>query len=164
MNSVFNVILPFNNCDSIPPLRLRSQGINPGSPAIQGLISPRKATLRGAAFLLTPPAARSHIWVKRRGESLLLRVTHLPPLLQLILTRGTGALGVLHINGVSSSWDEIKRCVSGPRLCAGLTCLLTGFDVKGDVFIFPYSQPACWGDATCWAIFCFLTFHFSWHL
>ncbi len=45
VNSVFNVILPFNNCDSIPPLKLRSQGINPGSPAIQGLISPRKATL-----------------------------------------------------------------------------------------------------------------------
>lgn len=44
VNSVFNVILPSNSCDSIPPLNLGSQGINPGSPAIQGLISPRKAT------------------------------------------------------------------------------------------------------------------------
>lgn len=45
VNSVFNVILPFNNCDSIPPLKLWSQGINPGSPAIQGIIFPRKTTL-----------------------------------------------------------------------------------------------------------------------
>lgn len=44
VNSVLNVILPFNNCDSIPPLEPRSQGINPSFPAIQGLISPRKAT------------------------------------------------------------------------------------------------------------------------
>lgn len=45
MNSGFNVILPFNNYNSIPPLKLWSQGINPGSPTVQGLISPRKATL-----------------------------------------------------------------------------------------------------------------------
>lgn len=44
VNSVFNVILPFNNCDSIPPLKLWSQGINPGSPAMRGIIFARKAT------------------------------------------------------------------------------------------------------------------------
>lgn len=65
VNSVFNVILPFNNCDSIPPLKPRSRGINPGSPAIRGLISPSEKPLCaarcGAAFLLTSPAAPSYI-------------------------------------------------------------------------------------------------------
>lgn len=160
MNSVFNVILPFNNCDSIPPLKLRSQGINPGSTAIQGLISPRKATLRGAAFLLTPPAARSHIWVERRGESLLLRVTHLPPLLQLILTRGIGALGVLHINDVSSSWDEIKRCVSGP-LCvqASHVCWPALMSRATSLYSPIPNLPA---EEMQHVEQFFLTFHFSW--
>lgn len=45
---------------------------------------------------------------------LLLCVTHLPSLLQLILTRGLGDLGgALHINDVTSSWDHIKKCVWG---------------------------------------------------
>lgn len=93
VNSVFNVILPFNNCDSIPPLKLRSRGINPGSPAIQGLISPRKAT--PACGVPADLSCSSVLYLSGvTGGGLLLRVTHLPPLLQLILTRGLGAQGV----------------------------------------------------------------------
>lgn len=50
VNLVLNVILPSNNDDSIPPLEPQSQGIKIPAPlrrpAIRGLISPRKATLR----------------------------------------------------------------------------------------------------------------------
>lgn len=102
VNSAFNVILPFSNCDSIPPLKLGSQGINPGSPTVHGLISPWKATL--AHGVPADLSCSSVLYLSGvTVERLFLRVTHLPPLLQLILTRGLGALGVLHINDMSSS-------------------------------------------------------------
>lgn len=156
VNSVFNVILPFNNCDSIPPLQLRSQGINPVLPCLPrtNLPSESHSGARRSCWpllrlgLISEWSDGGRVWGRR-----LPHVIHLPPLLQLILTRGLGALGVLHISDVSSSWDDIKRCVSGP-VCVYM-CVCQGWHL----YISSIPNLPAWENA----LSMLSIFHFSWH-
>lgn len=73
VNLVLNVILPSNNDDSIPPLEPPSQGIKIPAPlrrpAIRGLISPRKATLRSPGAPADPSCGSASVSERRDEES-----------------------------------------------------------------------------------------------
>lgn len=90
---VFNVVLPFTNCNSVLPFKVRSQGINPGSP-----LPSKDQSALGKPLCALWCSCWPLLQLGLILECLLQGVIHLSPQLQLMLTKRFRALGVLHIN------------------------------------------------------------------